>query len=981
MDRGGSAARGRGRGRERGRGRMHRRVQTSTLVHAPSGSGGPSGIKTNLHKRENTSPSIDIGKHASPLAVMRLCKRKDIIEREETVKQLRGNVMDCQKDILKLSKECFSFEGLVREFEHKIVLLVKNVIGAESMKDILLRKPLKSVMQIAAENETPSEPKLLNEDLFGRLFYLFQQDGRFLARLSRRVSSVESNVLLQTIVFTLFGNQFNSTQERKLMSLFLIILQDEFDSCTNPGVFMRSNTVFTRMLSVFIKRSPYHDFLVEILEPIVSKIVVMREEINFEMNPSKIYAELVKKRQQSGGSIGSPSSASSRRPSKDVRSPSRRPSTSSSADGKTGFTGPTSLTVEEAMKRDDVKSILRSRSEAVGNEVRRIVNLVFSSVEDTPYALRLLCKKILEYGLNRFKDADESAICSLVGGFIFLRFFTPAIVSPVQYGVLSDALSEHQMRNLVAIAKVLQNLSNGVLFGEKESFMESMNSVLVELRPQFEQYVKKLADVEDLDVFVFRDRFLEPLERDPVCVDISMEEVFLIHSVCVKYKDAILAKPLRNETPVEIAYREEMKSIIDDLVHETKRMSLMRQHVDGSETMNLELLVPPSLVHLGQQELLEVEGQVSESVLLSRRNASKELLVQIFRRLPEVPHTEGSTSPHSSGAMLTSSGRQKSYTLSEILGAGKRMAVDKEDYLLAHSIQNAMQQLQELFDASSHSAMSRVLEGGHMGDDDLDDLEDVEDLDGMDDDGEPHSKGKSEEEEEDDGKGIGKDRPHQEKRVSLTKGKTGHIPIQPQPKLVPKSHPAGDIHGFYGCLLDELKAEIDNLDETIKFLEVKKKEIVFVLDEIKSRHSFLEQQYHVYKKYMENVRRKAYHTNGVGVPDGAERVMGPFFFKIRELERDGVVVTKLDDRKMHRMITVKMWSTQPSLINVSVRAGPLRLIDLELDLNDLLEKHFRGQETLVYEEVNMNIAALIQLINKLFVLGRPKVGNKKVKLP
>jgi hypothetical protein len=63
----------------------HRRVQTSTTFAPPKRVDHPR--RQFPHKRESSSPAIDVGKHASPVAVMRLCKREDIMEKEEKVKE------------------------------------------------------------------------------------------------------------------------------------------------------------------------------------------------------------------------------------------------------------------------------------------------------------------------------------------------------------------------------------------------------------------------------------------------------------------------------------------------------------------------------------------------------------------------------------------------------------------------------------------------------------------------------------------------------------------------------------------------------------------------------------------------------------------------------------------------------------------------------------------------------------------------------
>jgi hypothetical protein len=64
---------------------------------------------------------------------------------------------------------------------------------------------------------------------------------------------------------------------------------------------------------------------------------------------------------------------------------------------------------------------------------------------------------------------------SLIGGYIYLRFFNPVIVTPDALNITTIKPNRFQRRNLILIAKVLQNLSNGLLFGDKEVYMKVLN--------------------------------------------------------------------------------------------------------------------------------------------------------------------------------------------------------------------------------------------------------------------------------------------------------------------------------------------------------------------------------------------------------------------------------------------------------------------------------------------------------------------------
>lgn len=85
------------------------------------------------------------------------------------------------------------------------------------------------------------------------------------------------------------------------------------------------------------------------------------------------------------------------------------------------------------------------------------------------------------------ESSEQNSRSRLLGGFIFLRcaaccvvvcvyanfyprrFFNPAIVTPEAFHLVPNdtVLSTQARRNLLLVTKLLQNLSNGVLFGTK----------------------------------------------------------------------------------------------------------------------------------------------------------------------------------------------------------------------------------------------------------------------------------------------------------------------------------------------------------------------------------------------------------------------------------------------------------------------------------------------------------------------------------
>jgi len=107
-----------------------------------------------------------------------------------------------------------------------------------------------------------------------------------------------------------------------------------------------------------------------------------------------------------------------------------------------------------------------------------------------PGELKHICAFLRDQLQQRFPDFVFKGI----GAFVFLRFYNTAITVPETYGLLPSAPRPSVRKQLLLVSKVLQNLANGVNFGEKEPNMEGMNSFLNSRRPSYEQFLTRLCD-------------------------------------------------------------------------------------------------------------------------------------------------------------------------------------------------------------------------------------------------------------------------------------------------------------------------------------------------------------------------------------------------------------------------------------------------------------------------------------------------------
>jgi len=80
-----------------------------------------------------------------------------------------------------------------------------------------------------------------------------------------------------------------------------------------------------------------------------------------------------------------------------------------------------------------------------------------------------------------------------VAGFYFLRLMCPAITNPHVYGLQREPPDEVSQRYLILLSKVLQNIANGTLPGNKEKYMESLNEFIQSHLDNAVQFFERLA--------------------------------------------------------------------------------------------------------------------------------------------------------------------------------------------------------------------------------------------------------------------------------------------------------------------------------------------------------------------------------------------------------------------------------------------------------------------------------------------------------
>ncbi|KAK3061911.1 RasGAP protein, partial [Teratosphaeriaceae sp. CCFEE 6253] len=109
---------------------------------------------------------------------------------------------------------------------------------------------------------------------------------------------------------------------------------------------------------------------------------------------------------------------------------------------------PRGITGEQAANNENVQRIIAPRIEMLTEIADSFLDTIIDGLEETPYGIRWICKQIRSLTRRKYPDASEQTVCTLIGGFFFLRFINPAIVTPRSYMLIEQTPADNPKRTL-----------------------------------------------------------------------------------------------------------------------------------------------------------------------------------------------------------------------------------------------------------------------------------------------------------------------------------------------------------------------------------------------------------------------------------------------------------------------------------------------------------------------------------------------------
>ena len=459
--------------------------------------------RTNTYSSHDGARSIRQSKRVSMTAlyVSMSAKDKDL-EISDDLARAQRTLRDLKSKISTQSKKNFVLEKDVRYLDSRIALLIQNRMALEEQNEVA------SHLDEAAELQEGSFPNDDKTQKYGNLFFMLQSESKHIAHLCRLVTMAEIDSLLQTVMFTIYGNQYESREEHLLLTMFQSVLTHQFETTPEYSSLLRQNTPVSRMMTTYTRRGPGQGYLKEVLAEKINGLTEL-SDVDLEINPLKVYETMVKQIEEDTGHLPD-----------DL---------------------PRSVTAEFAAENAQVQAIITPRLRMLTEIAEGFISTIIEALEEVPYGIRWICKQIRNLSRRKYPDAQDQAICTLIGGFFFLRFINPAIVTPKSYMLIERVPEEKPKRTLTYIAKMLQNLANKPSYA-KEPYMAKLQPFIQRNKDRVNKFLLDLCEVQDFYESLEMDNYVALSKRD-IELNISLNEVYATHALLEKHAHELAKDP------------------------------------------------------------------------------------------------------------------------------------------------------------------------------------------------------------------------------------------------------------------------------------------------------------------------------------------------------------------------------------------------------------------------------------------------------
>lgn len=437
-----------------------------------------------------------------------------------------------RKNVVQQVRQNEIVEQYIDQLDIKIALLVKNKITLDEVVkhqknygghpgNLLVNTSMASGNQFDLKALNKNSRKKL--ELYQQLFFNLQTQSQYLARLFKRIreqGTAEKDCRrIETLMMVLFGYAQKRREEYYLLKLIARSAKEEIDSAESITEYLRGNYFWTKILANYMRSPRDRKFLRELLGPLIQVNIIEDPALDLESDPMQIYCSAINNEELRTG----------------------RPSHRS-------FNIPREQAIKDSETRDLFIAHLRDLREVVDEFLVGLESLVHKM----PYGVRFVCQQIFQNLCEKFSNEPQEFLLHVVGSWLWRFYLQPALKVPETMGVVEKQLTPLQKRNLSEVAKVLNQVSSGRLFGGENIYLQPLNAYVGDAIKRIKSILTEIISVSDIESTFHIDEFNDLYAKAKPTLYIKMDDIFAIHQLIAV--DLTYICPNRDDMLREIVY-------------------------------------------------------------------------------------------------------------------------------------------------------------------------------------------------------------------------------------------------------------------------------------------------------------------------------------------------------------------------------------------------------------------------------------------
>ncbi|TQS36966.1 hypothetical protein Golomagni_02574 [Golovinomyces magnicellulatus] len=402
-------------------------------------------------------------------------------------------------------------EQYIDQLDIKIALLVKNKITLDEVVkhqknfgghpgNLLVNTTLVSGNQFDLKALNKNSRKKL--ELYQQLFFSLQTQPQYLARLFKHIreqGTAESDCKrIENLMMVLFGYAQKRREEYYLLKLITRSAKEEVDGASSIKEYLRGNFFWTKLLANYTRSPRDRRFLRELLGPLLQTNIIGDPALDLESDPMQIYRSAINNEEL-----------------------------------RTGQASHRSLDIprEEAIKDSETRQLYINNL----RDLREISNELLLSLESLlnkiPYGIRFVCQQTFQALCEHFSSEPRQLLLHVVGNWLWRFYLKPALSAPEVMGIVEKPLTPLQKRNLGEIAKVLNQISSGRLFGGENLYLQPLNAYVGDAIERMSLIFADIISVPDAESTFDIDEFNDLYAKVKPTLYIKMDDIFAIHNL------------------------------------------------------------------------------------------------------------------------------------------------------------------------------------------------------------------------------------------------------------------------------------------------------------------------------------------------------------------------------------------------------------------------------------------------------------------